>query len=183
MKNFNFQGVNFNLSAGFSVSIDDAGTMSIIKDAPEVVQEVAVVVPVLMKPSTRYESNSVVGLKWGDVMTQCRRFNAVSDVTAIIKSHGYRTVHAAMNKPGVAVSIEETNAYEYTVTKVDRTQSVAGQINKFTDIGQTLAIRANSIHTIRTALYSKELGATVEKTPHKEWFVVTTKPIVKYNKA
>ena len=181
MKNFNFQGVNFNLSAGFSVSIDGAGTMSIVKDVPQVVPAVAT--PVLMIPSTRYESNSVAGLKWGDVMTQCRRFNAVSDLTAIIKSHDIKTVHATMNKLGASVSIEETNAYEYTVTKLDRTQSVTSQVANFTDIGQTLAIRANSIQTIRSALYLKELGANVEKTPHKEWFVVTSKPIVKYNKA
>jgi len=180
MKTFNFQGVNFNLSAGFSVSIDDTGSMSIVKDVPEVA------VPVAMNRTERYESNSIIGLKWGDVTKQCRKLvGAGIGESFNIKSHNEHTIRAALFKLSISASIMEVADYEYSVEitqSFDPTTTVSSQCAKFTGLGQTLAIHARKSHAITVALHKRDIGATIEETPHKEWFVVTTRPIARMAK-
>ena len=139
MKTFNFQGVNFNLSAGFSVSIDDTGLMSIVKDVPEVVP--AVVVPVAMNRSL-YESNSIIGLKWGDVTAQCRKLvGAGIGESFTIKSHCEKTIRVALSHLGISATTMEVGNYEYLVEITQRTDpatTVSSQCAKFTGFGQTL---------------------------------------------
>jgi len=180
MKTFNFQGVNFNLSSGFSVSIDDTGAMSIVKDVPEVAVSVA------MNRTERYESNSIIGLKWGDVTKQCRKLlTAGIGESFTINSHKENTIRAALFKLGISASILEVAAYEYLVEITQRTDpatTVSSQCAKFTGFGQTLAIHAMTSHAITVALHSRDIGANIEKTPHKEWFVVTTRPLARMAK-
>ena len=184
MKKINVNGIAINVASGFSVSISADGTVNIDKDFEEIVENVPVQHPIEYFQSD-YQSNVLPDLKFGDVAKQCRAFIAGTLLDNKIIAHAVTTVYGQMSKLTdkmiIVKSTDDKMVWEVFLEDKIESFDIVGQVEAFTDIGQTLPIKARSTHSIRTALYKKGLSGTVKTTTAPEWFMVTTKEHKKRN--